>query len=401
MRAQTSLEAIALFAFATLILTLFMLYFGTQIASQAEEREFESLRDLSGMIRQEILLARQAGPGYERTLIIPRPGSNREVIFTIEYPPGPGSTEMTVRFEPALNEALEAVEVLGEGVYGYFSMGTNTIRTQEGGIIVEPDPSVMSDLFNEGIIDDWPTPEIAFAHLSADTVRLIDTIECEYGVSNHWAHNEDAAQHLDIAWISRDESDEQCYEEEIEYGDRAFLDSNWGELLKGRNLSCAARYRQGSATTLCGVLDGSGHDGGIRVARSSEALIINSPPIITVRSKHALSGVPGPDADNTIWENINVEFIVNDIDQEDTHFNVSLVKDGTNANFIECIECAWDGLAKGDTVTARFDLTVPWPAGGGCNDINRLSFRLRAIEADSTSELYTLKTVELDNELSC
>ena len=397
------MEAISLFAAATLILTIFMMYFGTQIATHAEEREFESLRDLSGTIRQEILLARQAGPGYERTLIIPSPGSEKRVIFTVEYPPVPGFTELTVRFEPPISDALEASEVLGEGVYGYFSSGTNTIRTHPGGIIVEPDPGAIQDLLDDGLIQPL-TPEIAFAHLNSDTVRLIDPIECEYGVANDWAHDNTKPEYIDIAWISREGLDEQCFSDTIDYGDRAMFNPSLAgiDLSKGRNLSCAARYRQDSAPPLCTDLVNHNYNGP-RIARSSEALIVNSPPEIAVHTIPPVTGTDDLDARNTTWTNIAVRFNVTDSDSSDDKFNVSLVKDGTNANYIECTPCVWNQIDKDDDQTMRISLTVPWPEGehAGCDDINRLSFKLRAIEADSTSELYTLKAVDISDELRC
>jgi hypothetical protein len=396
MRAQSSLEAIALFASATLILTIFMMYFGAQISEKAEQREFESLRDLADTIRQEVLLARQAGPGYERTLIIPSPGSEKRVVFTIEYPPGPGVTELTVRFDPPLNDAIEASEILGEGVYGYFTSGTNTIETHPGGIIVEPDPVVIQEL-RDGLAGfEPPTPEIAFAYLGSDTVRITDEIECEYGVANADGSSGD----VDIAWISRDGFDEDCTNMTISSDSRAILTTT-SSMIKGHNLSCAARYHDSRSQPLC--FDLFLNYDGPRIARSSEALIVNSPPRIEVDSVPTVMGDDDPDTSSTSWSDIPIKFAVSDDDHSDQQFNITLIKDGTNANYIECGSACELSLIDSSSQTMRILLTVPWPEGesAGCSDINRLSFKLSAIEADGTSELYTVKTVDATDALRC
>ena len=405
MRGQSSFEAIALFASAALILTVFMLYFGTQIATKAEEREFESLRDLAGTIRQEILLARQAGPGYERTLFLPEHSPSKRIVFTVEYPPGPGATELLVRFEPPLRDTLEASEVLGEGVYGMFSSGTNTVRTYPGGIIVEPDADTVRELIGEGAYSDPFVefkPEIAFAHIDATSVRLTDTIECGYGVSNLWAKTDGgAADYVDIAWItSADGSPDECETMTVTYGDPAILDLGSGlDLTKGRNLSCAAAYASGSSGgALCDELYSSPR----RVARSNNASIVNSPPRIDiVDTGDVRLGVDDTETRRTTWTGLSVGFVIHDIDPSDDTFNASLIKDGTNAVYLECDPCAWNSVNEGANVAANIDVTIPWPAGGSCSDIKRLTFKLRAIEADGSSELYTLKNVDLTDQLRC
>jgi len=120
---------------------------------------------------------------------------------------------------------------------------------------------------------------------------------------------------------------------------------------------------------------------------------------ININTEHL--GADDPDTSSTSWSNIPIKFEVSDDDHSDQQFNVTLIKDGTNANYIECVSaCELSGV---DTTpqTMRISLTVPWPEGGGCSDINRLSFKLSAIEADGTSELYTVKTVDATDALRC
>ena len=392
MRAQSSIEALMLFASAALIVTLFMLYFGTQIASHAEEREFESLRDITDTIRQEVQLARQAGPGYARTIELPGRGGDKVLIFHLEYPPGAGGhTEMTVRFDPPIRDTIEASEVLGEGVFGTFSGGRNTIRTYPAGIIVTPDADVYKELLDANRVT-RPFVDAAFAHLSGP-VMLKDRIECAYAIANEWALDDphmglaSSDYDLHVGWNVETDSSSECYARSYGYGERVFLEDHSGfpvSFPKGANLSCSIAFTREPGFAICPHSPDT-----VRVVESNTVRIINSPPQVAVEDWLVREG-EDTISNTTTWY-ITFNISLSDADADDDSFNVSLVRDGTNALFLDCVSpCRYTAVDEGDEITFRTELEVPWPRDGRCEDVNRLSFRLRAIEYDAEPLASTL-----------
>lgn len=425
-RAQTSFEAISLFALATLILSIFMIYFGGQVSTKANQREYQSLRDIAGTLQQEVAIARQAGPGYARTLTLPDQNGGKNLTITVLSSQNLSqSSEVVVKFDPPITAGLEATQLLGPRVYGTFAGGVNWIRTYPGGIIVQP--NLTYD--NAKHMNNPPQPSIAFAHIPVSTAHRSTALACQWGLANLWAEDTQLSSYVIVYWNDTTRTGVQracAYQVEAVAprdltGTATVAWTDLGpEFVKGTNVTCSAQFINATHlptaigyvpdcaqvhATLQGTL---GRDPPTAVSESVP--IENSLPNLTIEPASTSSyqmGATVPGQNETTWPDLRFNYTVSDADPGDTRFNITLVKDGTNAPFIQCLDqygnplptCTVSVLTG--THEFRINATIPWPAQGSCSSVDRLTFKLRAIENDSSEGLYTLKPVDLTNQLGC
>lgn len=412
---------------ATLILSIFMIYFGGRLSGQANEREFQSLKDVAGTLQREISIARQAGPGYERTLVLPDQNGGKNLTITVLSSPNAStSSEVIVKFDPPITPGLEASQVLGPSVYGTLAGGVNWIRTYAGGIIVEPNLTYQ----DAQRMQPRPVPEAAFAYLPPESVERRNPVSCQYEIANAWATAPSATHRYALVFWNATAPDgaRNCTYQVVDAGQPAVENlAHLGPVFgKGSNLTCSVAFVNSSSQDVRTILNTPGglsstSSCGYAVAKmrhpiqvspmfvvSSSVPIVNSPPNLTVTvgvSQTATApGINIVSQNLTNWTSLSFAYTVSDADPSDKHFNITIIKDGTNAAYIRCgsgnPNCRFDRVSPG-THTVHISAAIPWPSGGSCTAIRRLTFKLRGIESNSSEGLYTLEPVDLTSELVC
>jgi hypothetical protein len=385
-KAQVSVEAVALTSFLVFFLVLGMTFFMMQMSSTVDGRDNELLVQIGNQITSEMQMARSAEAGYEREFYIPNSVDNKEVkiIFPrddVAVVSTSGPAEAQLELIRGDNTKLTRGLLLGNDVEGALFNGDNVIKKTEDGIMVVPEN--ITGLLNSRPVTSQINPQVAYAKIVKENnplspLTVNSSIACEYGIVNA---NPSYTLRVNVRYRFYTSSSpittnyvimDLVANSNVSIDDingvhtSPFLLINSSSTArKGYNISCEVSLGAGGATSS---------------KESKQMLITDIPPYISIT--YVSGGSSGIETE----EGMSWEFtaIVNygDLDVDDNQFDVTFIAEGTNAGYLKCTENCNEKNKDEGFHNIRFKYVVPFEQYD-CNAISSFGFKVSVANADN------------------